>query len=152
MVSVLSLLLARPTFCEMKLYLIFFSKCFSRALCKSKCFDLFAREEALPIQALQEALGCVRNVVQCSPGPTERGGVGTALTPVSGITDSVHHVSLLLETCLHLGPQTAEIRAGICSDQKEGESNFSPVRTVMRQFTNPCRDPCEGSVVWIAQR
>lgn len=62
------------------LFNIFFKVLF-RALCKSKLFALFAREEGLPVEALQEALGCVRNMAQHSPGPTEHGGMGTALTP-----------------------------------------------------------------------
>lgn len=59
----------------------FFPKFFSRALCKSKWFALFAREDALPGQALQEASGCARNMAQRSTGLTERWGVGAAPTP-----------------------------------------------------------------------
>lgn len=57
---------------------------------------------------------------------------------LSGVTDSVHRV--LLETCPSLGPQTAEIIAGICSDQKEAASNFPPARPVMRHLKNACKD------------
>jgi len=51
---------------------IFSRRCY-RAPCKTKQFALLAREEALPVQAPQEALGCVRSMAQHSPGPRVSG-------------------------------------------------------------------------------
>lgn len=114
----------------------FFFKVLSQS-CPSEKMVCFAREGALPVRTLQETLGYVRNRPKVALGQQSM-GVQAQPWLLSGITDSAHCVSLLQETCPHLQPQTAGIRAG--SHQKERDSNFSPVRSAVRYFTNTCKD------------